>query len=205
MSMRKLIKRNVKARFNWFTGRAEGIAYELASPVQLSAATGKEHIDVKIDDNSRTWRALWDTGSTTSLISPQIIEEEELNPIGVLNVAVAGGIQCVNSFYVDIKLPNSVTIANMILGCIELPNNVDLLIGMDIITLGDFAITNVGGRTVISFRIPSLVNIDFGRKESSFIVPPLFITPDQPCPCGSGNKYGECCMNQENNKEESPN
>jgi len=168
-----MTKHNVKARFNWFTGRAEGIAYELASPVHLSAATGKKRIDLKIDDNSRTWRALWDTGATTSLISPQIIEEEELKPIGVLNVAVAGGIQCVNSFYVDIRLPNNVTIANMTLCCIELPNNVDLLIGMDIITLGDFAITNAGGRTVISFRIPSLVNIDFGRKESSVIVPPL--------------------------------
>jgi hypothetical protein len=32
---------------------------------------------------------------------------------------------------------------------------------MDIITQGDFAITNFGGRTMFSFRLPSLESIDF--------------------------------------------
>jgi len=31
----------------------------------------------------------------------------------------------------------------------------DILIGMDIITLGDFVITNLNGKTKVSFRIPS--------------------------------------------------
>lgn len=37
----------------------------------------------------------------------------------------------------------------------------DLIIGMDIITQGDFSITNFGGRTLFSFRIPSLHSIDY--------------------------------------------
>jgi hypothetical protein len=38
----------------------------------------------------------------------------------------------------------------------------DILIGMDIITLGDFAITNANHRTVVSFRIPpDTKHIDF--------------------------------------------
>jgi len=36
-----------------------------------------------------------------------------------------------------------------------------LLIGMDIINLGDFAITNAIGKTTFSFRIPSVQEIDF--------------------------------------------
>jgi hypothetical protein len=38
----------------------------------------------------------------------------------------------------------------------------DILIGMDIITLGDFTITNAGHRTVVSFRVPpDTKHIDF--------------------------------------------
>lgn len=36
-----------------------------------------------------------------------------------------------------------------------------LLIGMDIIGLGDFAVTNANDKTTFSFRIPSVREIDF--------------------------------------------
>ena len=36
-----------------------------------------------------------------------------------------------------------------------------LLIGMDIIGLGDFAVTNADGKTTFSFRVPSVEEIDF--------------------------------------------
>ena len=37
----------------------------------------------------------------------------------------------------------------------------DVLIGMDIITLGDFAVTNRDGITVMSFRTPAQGRIDY--------------------------------------------
>jgi hypothetical protein len=37
----------------------------------------------------------------------------------------------------------------------------DVLIGMDIITMGDFVVSNKGGVTVMSFRVPSSGNWDF--------------------------------------------
>lgn len=42
-----------------------------------------------------------------------------------------------------------------------LNTDTDFLIGMDIITLGDFAVTNVNGKTVFSFRYPSCEKIDY--------------------------------------------
>jgi hypothetical protein len=39
--------------------------------------------------------------------------------------------------------------------------NTDVLIGMDIISLGDFAITNLNGIPWFSFRVPSAAHIDF--------------------------------------------
>lgn len=35
---------------------------------------------------------------------------------------------------------------------------------MDIITTGDFAITNIGGNTTASFRIPSIEKIDYAAE-----------------------------------------
>lgn len=39
-----------------------------------------------------------------------------------------------------------------------------VLIGMDLITLGDFAVTNKNGQTCFSFRYPSSEWIDFSES-----------------------------------------
>ncbi len=191
--MWKLIKREVKTSFHWFTGRAEGIVSELVTPVEVSASYLHERDGDESPVFSETLNALWDTGATTTVITPHVAKMCDLKPIGVLEIAVAGQLHRVNSYLVNVRLPNCVTIANLTTGCMELPGNIDLLIGMDIITLGDFAITNAGSRTVISFRIPSLVRIDFGRSDSPIETPHRIIGMDQPCPCGSGQTFRECC------------
>ena len=40
-----------------------------------------------------------------------------------------------------------------------------MLIGMDIINLGDFAITNKNGNTKFTFEIPSSRDIDFVKEN----------------------------------------
>lgn len=71
----------------------------------------------------------------------------------------------------------------------------DLLIGMDIITTGDFSITNVGGKTIFSFRVPSIKELDY-VKESKSPTPIVSAQPkisrNDPCYCGSGKKYKQC-------------
>ncbi len=42
----------------------------------------------------------------------------------------------------------------------------DLIIGMDIMTQGDLAITNFEGKTVFSFRIPALHRVDFEAEHA---------------------------------------
>ena len=75
------------------------------------------------------------------------------------------------------------------------PNSCDMLIGMDVITLGDFAVTNLNGKTMYSFRMPSMTEIDF--TKSSHIEPIRNESQktgrNDPCPCGSGKKYKHCC------------
>jgi len=67
---------------------------------------------------------------------------------------------------------------------------------MDIISQGDFAVTNVEGKTIHSFRYPLVERIDFveqSRKQRTVKVPPK-VGRNDPCPCGSGKKYKNCCL-----------
>ena len=48
-----------------------------------------------------------------------------------------------------------------------LPPRSDVLIGMDLISQGDFSVTNKGGSTVFSFRVPSQVHTDYVKEHNS--------------------------------------
>jgi len=58
---------------------------------------------------------------------------------------------------VCIKLPNIPEIKCDVLIC-SLVKNIDLLIGMDIIKLGDFSISNGGEKTLFTFAIPPFID-----------------------------------------------
>jgi hypothetical protein len=82
--------------------------------------------------------------------------------------------------------------------CTELSTDgsIGVLIGMNIINKGDFAITNFQGKTTMSFRIPSKQKIDFveGLKTSRPLVKSKLPSRNDPCPCGkSEKKYKHCC------------
>jgi hypothetical protein len=67
--------------------------------------------------------------------------------------------------------------------------------GMNIISMGDFSITNLGGNTTMSFRVPSIQRIDYvaGMKTGQQIIKDKLPSRNDPCPCGSGKKYKYCC------------
>ena len=43
----------------------------------------------------------------------------------------------------------------------------EILIGMDIINQGDFAVTNLNGITKFSFRVPSTAHLDFVEEHNN--------------------------------------
>ena len=95
---------------------------------------------------------------------------------------------------------NNITLDVVVTECEELSSNKDIgmLIGMDIITTGDFSITNYNEHTTMSFRTPSIQTIDFvrGMKEGVNVVKDKIPGRNDPCPCGSGKKYKHCCGNK---------
>jgi Aspartyl protease len=107
------------------------------------------------------FQAIWDTGATGSVITQDVVNTCGLKPIGMVKVQSANGVADTETYLVNLRLPNNVTIPNVTVTRADLGANVQILIGMDIITLGDFAITNAGGKTMFSFRAPSMRHIDF--------------------------------------------
>jgi len=134
--------------------------------------------------------AIWDTGATGTVINQKVINECGLKPIGIAEVSTANEKRLSSVYLVSIFLPNRVSFPQLRVteGTIS---EADVLIGMDIITRGDFAVTNSDGRTTFSYRWPSAERIDFveeSRKAKEPLPPRALrkVGRNDPCPCGSG-------------------
>lgn len=141
------------------------------------------------------YKAIWDTGATNCVITVKVIRECGLKQIGMTNVNTVGGaINDCPVYLVNIDLPNKVHVVGVRVTEGNIIGGVDVLIGMDIIALGDFVITNREKKTTFSFRFPSMETIDFVKQhKKDHQAESQKIGRNAPCPCGSGKKYKKCC------------
>lgn len=166
--------------------------------------------DKKINPDSvkQKYDAIWDTGATNTVISNRVANEMKLIPIGMVTVSTANGVAEAYKYIISLVLPNKLVIEDIEVTSGNLGEGVDLLIGMDIISLGDFAITNVNNKTVFSFRFPSCKTVDYCKEASILKLKRLereikeeekIIKQhgNEKCPCGSGKKYRYCCGKSE--------
>ncbi len=106
------------------------------------------------------FNALWDTGATHCVITQAVIDACGLAPIGRTEVTGVHGKAESDVYLVNISLPNNVEFVGISVTKGEL-GDADILIGMNIITQGDFAVTSFNGITKFSFKVPSEDHIDF--------------------------------------------
>ena len=155
-------------------------------------------------------KGIWDTGATNCAITAELVQELNLKPISMVEVSGVHGKQWANVYLIHVLLENRVRIKVRASECSNLLGDkaIGMLIGMDVISIGDFAISNCMGRTLMSFRIPSTERIDFvadlkrKRNEDGEIQPITVqnlpyrseskVSRNDPCPCGSGKKYKNC-------------
>lgn len=104
---------------------------------------------------------LWDTGASATAINIRVAAQLGLRPVGQVLVQTANKTVPADTYLVNlVLLPSQVHFPNILVSGSDL-GPVDVLIGMDIITSGDFSITNKNGRTVMSFRKPSMDTHDY--------------------------------------------
>lgn len=110
------------------------------------------------------FNALWDTGADGSVISKVVVSSLGLMPDGKARVCHADGMSVVDTYTVDLRLSSGVVFKNLIVTSGNLMDT-DVLIGMDVISMGDFAITAPEGVTKFSFQVPSSHDIDFHEEK----------------------------------------
>ena len=108
----------------------------------------------------KTEKALWDTGANRTAVNIFLIEKLKLNPVSKVTVQGAHGPQDVDTYMINLQLGglNQVLYHEIEVSGLGLGDDTDVLIGMDIITLGDFAISNAHGKTTFSYAVPPFEN-----------------------------------------------
>jgi len=120
----------------------------------LRLTTEAEISDISQSTKKIKVRALWDTGAMLSAITPEAARRLKLVPFNRIKVNGINNTSLADMVKVCIKLPNMVDVNNTNVTVCNLVKDVDLLIGMDIIKLGDFSISNGAGKTLFTFAIP---------------------------------------------------
>lgn len=70
-------------------------------------------------------------------------------------------------------------------------DNFGIIIGMDVISHGDFSVTNQNDKTCFSFRFPSQRKVDFVKEHQDIIK--SIVRPNDICPlCSSGRQFRKC-------------
>jgi predicted aspartyl protease len=136
----------------------EGIADVITSPVEIyNTDTGKKG----------STEGIWDTGAKGSVITKTLAKKLGLFPVDQARVHGVHGYQDgINVYGVKIVLNNqNVSFILRVTECEQLTDedSAMFLIGMDVISKGDFAISNFKGQTVMTFRVPSVERFDFSK------------------------------------------
>ena len=146
---------NVMKQICVLTFNNPDIIKQILTPVYI----GKSKEDIT-DDNF--FYALWDTGAMVSCITDQVIEKYKLTPTGkteVLGINLKTSKET-DTYSIDFMFGNGYGFNDIRVLRVEKQDRFDVIIGMDIISKGDFAISNSNG-TSFSFRVPSMGTANF--------------------------------------------
>jgi hypothetical protein len=88
----------------------------------------------------------------------------------MVQTQTAAGAHDVETYLINIGLPNGIGFQALKVSKANLGAGLDVLIGMDIISSGDFSITNHNNSTVFSFRVPSSHTIDFVKEHQEGMI-----------------------------------
>lgn len=179
---------------NVLTHRGAGIERAIKTPVVVkNLLTGEE----------LATNGVWDTGATGSVITEAAAQRLGLTIVSMTEVSGVHSKEVVPVYDVQLTLNNQnislrVRVTEGKATSFSHEGDADILIGMDIITRGDFCISNFGGQTVMTFRIPSLITIDYCKEVEEhnrcLRVHELNLRKHLPdkCACGSGRDYKNC-------------
>ncbi|OGY26442.1 MAG: hypothetical protein A2Z24_00305 [Candidatus Woykebacteria bacterium RBG_16_44_10] len=147
--------------FRAFTVKANAKVNVLTTEIQLSLPYNPQ-ADQGPAPALHNCKAIWDTGASMSSITEAMVNKLALKPTGRTEVTNTSGTETKNTYLLNVYLPNKVALSYLkVVECKNIVGDFEFLVGMDIIGAGDFAVTNVDGKTTMSYRVPSIETIDY--------------------------------------------
>ncbi len=108
----------------------------------------------KEDDLRFELSALWDTGSTTTIIDVELAEKLNLQEVAIEEVMHLVGHGETKVYFIDLYLPENIVIQRLRVISMPLKNAYfSMILGMDVIQLGKFSIENKGEKVTMEFEI----------------------------------------------------
>jgi len=137
-----------------FTIESDGVLESVVSDVSIRQSEKLCQVN-GLQNNEILVKALWDTGANRSCVSVKMAKRLGLLKIDTSDTSGVSGVFSSFVHLIDIVLPNMISVRNVRVTEFIDDGDFDVIIGMDIITCGDFAISNYGRKTVVSFRVPA--------------------------------------------------
>lgn len=140
--------------------------FSITSQELLTALGTPCHISQGFDPTKRIlecpkieFNALWDTGATKSIITPKVVEACGLKPLSLTKSILTQGVNGLENseaYEINLSIPGKITIHELTV-VLKNPGNAwwHVIIGMDLISQGEFSIKNVSGKTEWGFSIPA--------------------------------------------------
>ena len=117
-----------------------------------------KYIEVKV-------KALIDTGANGTCISHRLASACNLERVSVMKIVSAQGTGLAPVYKADIRLPCGTLFENVLVTEVAGSDNFDVIIGMDILSKGDIALTGSNEGIVFSMCFPTRNNpIDFSTQ-----------------------------------------
>jgi hypothetical protein len=105
-----------------------------------------------------TTKGIWDTGAQKSIITPYLADLLKVQPINSVSIGGITGRSPADIVLITLKIPDHGIYRNLEVAICPFNTNpssdMHILIGMDIITQGDFVLSNGNGYTLFSFATP---------------------------------------------------
>jgi predicted aspartyl protease len=146
----------MSTRYDAFTYRADGRAHRIITKARVAA-----HARPGTAPHLTEVDALWDTGATGCVVTEKLAQHLNLPETGEHPVTGFGGLHIAKTYLVDLHLDQVVFSGLQVVGATHGDHDFSFIIGMSVISQGDFAFTQENGKSVASFRIPSMETIDF--------------------------------------------
>lgn len=139
-----------------FTIKANGLLRALCLEVGVTAPTDRP--EGLPPERVPQYSARIDTGIDRSRVSSRIVRE-----LGLARGEVGGRLL----YRADIYFPNRIRFSGVPVDETDDLGAVDCVVGMDILSCGDCAISNKDRQTVFSFRAPATEHIDFVKDHQA--------------------------------------